>query len=52
MYIKILVSAYKQKGPRRRIEDNIQVDLLCYKNVVWVYSVQVEICVKAAVERK
>jgi hypothetical protein len=50
VYVRILVSAYTQKGHRRRIEDIIQVDLVCHKDVVWVCSVQVEIRVKAAVE--
>jgi hypothetical protein len=33
------------------MEDNIQMDLVCYKDVVWVYSVEVGIRVKAAVEK-
>jgi hypothetical protein len=33
------------------MEDNIQENLVCYKDVVWVYSVQVGIRVKAVVEK-
>ena len=41
-----------QNGPRRRMEDNIKLDLKCYKDVVWIYSVQVGIRVKAVVEKQ
>jgi hypothetical protein len=42
---------YAQNGLRRRQEDNIKLDLKCYKDVVWVHSVQVWIRVKAVVEK-
>jgi len=35
---------YVQNGPRRRVEDNIKLDLKCYKDVVWVYLVPCESC--------
>jgi hypothetical protein len=33
------------------MEDNIILDLKCYKNVVWVHSVQDGIRMKAVVEK-